>query len=82
MKVWSVQDIKNLRGCLGLTQEEFAQLVGVTGATINRWENNHNGPTRLARVRLEEIERELNEKGVGHENGRDPGDARAPAGEV
>lgn len=41
-------DIKTLRKQLGLTQEEFAHQIGVTFATVNRWENGKSEPSRLA----------------------------------
>jgi len=37
--------IKALREDLLLTQEEFAQKIGVAFATINRWENGHHEPS-------------------------------------
>ena len=36
--------IKNLRTQRNLTQEQFAQDVGVSVQTISRWENNVNAP--------------------------------------
>ena len=41
-------EIKALRKQLGFTQEEFAHEVGVTFATVNRWENRKSKPSRLA----------------------------------
>ena len=41
-------DIKKLRKQLALTQEEFAHEIGVTFATVNRWENHKSKPSRLA----------------------------------
>jgi len=41
-------DIRTLRKQLGLTQEEFAHQIGVTFATVNRWENGKSEPSRLA----------------------------------
>ncbi len=38
-----------------MTQEQFAAKVGVTTATINRWENNISGPSPLAIRRLKKI---------------------------
>jgi len=52
--------IFDLRCKLNLTQEGFAQVLGVTVATINRWENGHTTPTRLARKALLELEEETN----------------------
>lgn len=41
-------DVKKLRKRLVLTQEEFAHEIGVTFATVNRWENSKSKPSRLA----------------------------------
>ncbi len=41
-------NIRSLRKQMGLTQEEFAHEVGVTFATVNRWENGKSEPSRLA----------------------------------
>ena len=48
-------NIRSLRRNLGLTQEEFAHRLGITVATVNRWENGHNSPTRLARKALYDL---------------------------
>jgi transcriptional regulator with XRE-family HTH domain len=39
------QAIKRLREHLGLTQEVFARILGVSFATVNRWENGKTVPT-------------------------------------
>jgi transcriptional regulator with XRE-family HTH domain len=39
----------------GLTQEKFAVKLGVTYATINRWENGHTKPSPLAMQKIEEM---------------------------
>ncbi len=49
------ENIRTLRHNLGLTQEEFAHRLGITVATVNRWENGHNSPTRLARKALVDL---------------------------
>jgi len=41
--------ISGLRRRLNMTQEEFAHAIGVTVSTVNRWENGHIEPSRLAR---------------------------------
>ncbi len=41
-------EIRTLRKQLELTQEEFAHEIGVTFATVNRWENGKSEPSRLA----------------------------------
>ncbi len=50
-----VQDlpIGELRRRLKMTQEEFAHAIGVTVSTVNRWENGHIEPSRLARKAIE-----------------------------
>jgi putative transcriptional regulator len=42
------QAIRDLRARLGLTQEEFAHAIAVTVSTVNRWENGHANPSKLA----------------------------------
>jgi len=39
--------IKELRQRLGLTQEQFAQRVGVTFSSVNHWENGNRTPSRF-----------------------------------
>ena len=41
--------VSALRQSLNMTQEEFAHAIGVTVSTVNRWENGHIEPSRLAR---------------------------------
>lgn len=45
--------IAALRRRLGMTQEEFAHAIGVTVSTVNRWENGHIEPSRLARKAMQ-----------------------------
>ena len=45
--------ISALRRRLKMTQEEFAHAIGVTVSTVNRWENGHIEPSRLARKAME-----------------------------
>jgi len=49
----SVSPIGALRRRLNMTQEEFAHAIGVTVSTVNRWENGHIEPSRLARKAME-----------------------------
>ena len=53
--------IKGARGARGLTQTQFADLLGVSFASINRWENSQSRPAKLAWLRVLELERELSE---------------------
>ena len=41
--------VKYVRKRMGLTQKQLAKALGVSFATINRWENNQNSPSSLAR---------------------------------
>jgi DNA-binding transcriptional regulator YiaG len=45
--------VKVLRRRLGLTQEQFAHRLGVTFASVNRWENGQVKPSPMARQKLE-----------------------------
>ena len=51
----SGNEIRELRKRLGLTQEEFAHAVAVTFSTVNRWENGHAKPSKLARRAIEAL---------------------------
>jgi DNA-binding transcriptional regulator YiaG len=51
----SGSEIRELRKRLGLTQEEFAHAVAVTFSTVNRWENGHAKPSKLARRAIEAL---------------------------
>ena len=47
--------IKSIRGLRGLTQAQFADLVGVSFASVNRWENGQSRPNNLAWRRVVEL---------------------------
>jgi len=51
------KSIRDLRIRLGMTQEEFAHAVSVTFSTVNRWENGHAKPSKLARRSIEALAR-------------------------
>jgi transcriptional regulator with XRE-family HTH domain len=51
--------IKELRRRLDLTQEQFAQRVGVTYSTVNHWENGKRTPQPFLVQRLLELKREV-----------------------
>ncbi len=57
--------VRRLRRKLGLTQEKFAAKLGVSFATLNRWENGRAKPSPLALQRLEEAALELGDEGSG-----------------
>lgn len=45
--------VKEIRRQLALSQEDLARELGVSFATVNRWENSQAKPSRLARVQLD-----------------------------
>jgi len=49
------QSIRDLRRNLRMTQEEFAHTLGITVATVDRWENGHAKPSKLARRAIERL---------------------------
>ena len=53
--------LKAIRKELNISQEALARDLSVSFTTLNRWENNHAKPSRLAMLRLNDYCRE---KGV------------------
>ena len=49
--------IRGLRQKLGMTQEEFAHEIAVTVSTVNRWENAHAEPSKLAWKAIQDLAR-------------------------
>lgn len=47
--------IKAIRKELNITQEQLAHELNISFSTINRWENSHTSPSRLAKMRLLEF---------------------------
>ena len=45
--------IKEVRRQLSISQEDLARELGVSYATVNRWENGQSKPSKLARAQLE-----------------------------
>lgn len=45
--------VKELRERLHLTQQAMAERIGVSFATVNRWENGWTVPSQLARRQIE-----------------------------
>jgi len=58
------ESIRELRTRLGLTQEEFAHAIAVTVSTVNRWENGHASPSKLAWRAIQGL---LRKRGTGRE---------------
>lgn len=42
------ETVKEVRRQLALSQKELAQALGVSFATVNRWENSRTVPSKLA----------------------------------
>jgi DNA-binding transcriptional regulator YiaG len=47
--------IKKLREQLHLTQEAMAETLGVSFATVNRWENGWTVPSKLALRQIDQL---------------------------
>lgn len=47
--------IKKLREAMLVTQSELAEKLGVSFATINRWENKRTEPTMKAKRKIREL---------------------------
>lgn len=47
--------IASLRNKLILSQEEFAKLLGVSFASVNRWERGHHEPTIKVKRKIIEL---------------------------
>lgn len=47
--------VKQLRIKLACSQEELARELGVSFATVNRWENGHREPLPMARRAFEAL---------------------------
>jgi DNA-binding transcriptional regulator YiaG len=44
--------VRDVRSQLGISQEDLARELGVSFATVNRWENKQTKPSRLARTQF------------------------------
>lgn len=45
--------VKSIRHQLNISQEDLARAIGVSLATVNRWENGQVMPSKLARAQLD-----------------------------
>jgi putative transcriptional regulator len=45
-------DIRTLRKKLGWTRQRFAREVGISSATVNRWEHGKTTPSNLGLIRV------------------------------
>lgn len=56
--------IKTLREQLRISQEDLAKELGVSFATVNRWENNKTQPSKLAKKQLEQFINSQQQQGM------------------
>ncbi|MBU2501199.1 helix-turn-helix domain-containing protein [bacterium] len=49
------ETVKEVRRHLALSQEELAHALGVSFATVNRWENGKTTPSNLAKKQFEQF---------------------------
>ena len=52
--------VLEIRNRLNVSQEDLAKMIGISYATVNRWENGHSQPNKAAQLRLYDICKERN----------------------
>ncbi|WP_255199602.1 helix-turn-helix domain-containing protein [Marinobacter lutaoensis] len=57
------ETVKEVRRQLALSQEELAHALGVSFATVNRWENGKTVPSKLAQRQFEAFCERMKEDG-------------------
>ena len=60
------ETVKEVRRLLALSQEELAHALGVSFATVNRWENGKTIPSKLAQRQFEQF---CKQKKIDHATG-------------
>jgi putative transcriptional regulator len=65
--------VREVRRQLAISQEDLARELGVSYATVNRWENGQSKPSKLARAQLDAFCGRMQETGILKlsETGRD-----------
>jgi putative transcriptional regulator len=63
-EIQSADLVRELRFRLGLTQEKFAAELGVTFASIDRWENRKVQPSPMALKLLRQRLEQMGDKGI------------------
>ena len=53
--------ILEIRNRMNVSQDDLAKMIGISFATVNRWENGHSTPNKAAQLRLYDV---CKEKGV------------------
>ena len=54
------EELKKLRQQQGWSQEDLARNLGVSFATVNRWENGKTKPSRLAVEKIQVVAKRKN----------------------
>lgn len=55
--------VRELRQAMNLSQEKFADVIGMTFPSINRWENGHAIPSPLALQQIDSLLEQLGDRG-------------------
>jgi transcriptional regulator with XRE-family HTH domain len=55
--------LKKVRDQLGISQEDLARELGVSFATVNRWENGKTKPMKLARAQFDSFCAKMKRRG-------------------
>jgi putative transcriptional regulator len=56
--------VKEVRRQLSISQEDLARELGVSYATVNRWENGQAKPSKLARAQIDVFCEKMKTAGV------------------
>ena len=56
--------VRETRHRLGLTQLQFAQKLGVSFQSVNRWKNGRTQPLPIVLKQIEEVLREMGDRGT------------------
>ncbi|MBD1892948.1 helix-turn-helix transcriptional regulator [Coleofasciculus sp. FACHB-SPT9] len=56
--------VRETRFRLGLTQAQFAEKLGVSFQSVNRWENKRTKPLPIVHKHIEEVLRQMGEHGI------------------
>ncbi|MBD1838869.1 helix-turn-helix transcriptional regulator [Coleofasciculus sp. FACHB-501] len=55
--------VRETRFRLGLTQAQFAEKLGVSFQSVNRWENKRTKPLPIVLRKIEEVLRQMGDRG-------------------
>ncbi len=55
--------VRSIRRQLDISQEDLARALGVSYATVNRWENGQAMPSKLAKAQLDAFCARMTEQG-------------------